>query len=421
MALAVPRLFSQVMPVEPAVSAQTSMRAEGKSLSLEEAIAIAVNNNPRLREASAETSRATALARTARAYTNPSIEVFAGKQSSRPIPTPGVPGLLQHYAAYQTIEIPSERNARQQAAKFDITSSEAGQQGVRLSVVADVKRTFYNTLRRREQVRHAEANLKLVEDLLRRVKVEVDVGEKGRLELTRAEAEQARAIFAVRSAQIEFANSIALLRAAIAAPADANLNPQGSLEPRVVLAPMQEVRERVLAAHPAVAQSQAEIDSAKASLDRSRALRIPQPVAFGEFENQPDLRFWRLGVTVPLPLWDRRKGQVDEAKANITRSAAVLDRRRLEIISALERAYEQYQLADQQTTLLEGGALRAAESAVDAAEAAYRFGERGIVEVLDAQRVLQSVRGDLLDAQFARQSALVDLEELGAVAPGARP
>jgi cobalt-zinc-cadmium efflux system outer membrane protein len=43
------------------------------------------------------------------------------------------------------------------------------------------------------------------------------------------------------------------------------------------------------------------------------------------------------------------------------------------------------------------------------------------VEVLDAQRVLQSVRGDLVDARFARQSALVDLEELGAVASKARP
>ena len=105
----------------------------------------------------------------------------------------------------------------------------------------------------------------------------------------------------------------------------------------------------------------------------------------------------------------------------MSRSTAVLDQRRLELISALERAYEQYELADQQVTSLEAGSLRAAESAVDAAKSAYRFGERGIVEVLDAQRVLQSVRGDLVDAQFARQAALVDLEEIGAVAPGTRP
>jgi cobalt-zinc-cadmium efflux system outer membrane protein len=241
------------------------------------------------------------------------------------------------------------------------------------------------------------------------------VGEKGRLELTRAEAELAQAQFAVRSAQLEYANAIARLRAVIAAPADLNLYPQGGLEPRQTLGDVAEMRQRVLQAHPAIAQSHAEIDSAKAQLDHEKELRIPQPVAFAEFENQPDLRFWRVGVTVPVPLFDRRRGQIEDAKATISRSTAVLNQRQLELTSALERSYEQYQLADQQVTSLEAGSLRAAENAVDAAKAAYRFGERGIVEVLDAQRVLQSVRGDLVDAQFARQSALVDLEELGAV------
>lgn len=58
---------------------------------------------------------------------------------------------------------------------------------------------------------------------------------------------------------------------------------------------------------------------------------------------------------------------------------------------------------------------------MNGAKAAYRFGERGIVEVLDFQRVLQAVCGDLVYAQFARQSALTDLEELGAVKPEGKP
>jgi cobalt-zinc-cadmium efflux system outer membrane protein len=287
--------------------------------------------------------------------------------------------------------------------------------------VADVKHAFYTALRRREEIHHAQENLQLVQDLRRRVEVEVNVGEKGRLELTRAEAELARAQFTVRSAQIEYNNAIALLRVAIAGPADVSLDPRGILEGRITLAPIDQLRQNVLTAHPAIAQSNADIQAAQASLERQRLLRIPQPQLFGEFENQPDLRFWRTGVSIPIPLWDRRRGQIDEAKAVIGQSNAVLDQRRLELISALERAYEQYQLADQQATSLEAGSLHAAESAVDAAKAAYRFGERGIVEVLDAQRVLQSVRGDLLDAQFARQAALIDLEELGAVTPGAKP
>jgi len=292
---------------------------------------------------------------------------------------------------------------------------------VALSVVGDTKHAFYNALRRREEIDHAQENLQLVDDLRRRVEVSVNVGEEGRLELTRAEAELGRARFAVTSAQLEFANAIALLRVTIAGAGDADLDPQGEFEARIALPPLKQLRDHVLETHPVLAASQANIQATLATLDRERALRIPQPVAFAEFENQPDLRFWRTGFNVPIPLWDRRQGQIGEAKAATSQASAVLYQRTLELVSALERAYEQYQLADQQATSLESGSLRAAVSAVDAAKAAYRFGERGIVEVLDAQRVLQSVRGDLLDAQFARQSALVDLEELGAIAPGVRP
>jgi outer membrane protein, heavy metal efflux system len=390
-------------------------------LSLSDAIAMARRNSPRIHEAAAMTERARAGALTAGAYTNPSVEVYEGNQYSRPVANPGTPGLLQHYAASQTIEIPTERRARKKAARFGIEGSQSSAQVTALSVIADAKHAFYNALRQREEIQHSEENLQLVEDLRRRVEVEVRTGEKGRLELTRAEAELARARFAVRSAELEYANAIANLRVTIAAPADANLDPQGDFEPRTLLLPLEELRKQVLDTHPLIAESHANTQAAKATLDRERALRIPAPVAFGEFENQPDLRFWRVGATIAIPLWDRRRGQIADARSAISQSNAVLNQRQLELVAALERAYEQYQLADQQATSLEAGSLRAAESAVDAAKAAYRFGERGIVEVLDAQRVLQSVRGDLLDAQFARQSAMVDLESLGAIAPAVRP
>ncbi|MBW8746853.1 MAG: TolC family protein [Acidobacteria bacterium] len=410
------------MPAEPAPQQTAAAPVSGElRLTLDDALAMARRNSPRLQEALAGTQRGQAAVQTARAYTNPNIEVFQGRQYARPIKTPGTPGLLQHYAGYQTIEIPSERSARRKAAESMAASARAAERGVGLNVMADTQRAFYDALKRQEEINHARENLALVEDLRRRVEVEVNVGEKGKLELTRAEAELARARFAVNSAQIEYASAIAILRATIAAPADANLIPVGSTTAHMTLPALDTLRDQVLTAHPAVAQSEAELNASRSTLDREKALRIPQPTAFAEFENQPDLRYWRAGITIPIPLWDSRRGQIADAKAAISQANATLDQRRLELVSALERAYEQYQLADQQVTSLEAGSLRAAESAVEAAKSAYRFGERGIVEVLDAQRVLQSVRGDLLDAQFARQSALIDLEELGALTPGARP
>jgi cobalt-zinc-cadmium efflux system outer membrane protein len=391
-------------------------------LTLDEALALAEKNSPRLHIAEARSAQSAAAVQTAKAYTNPQVEFFAGHQSARDdVPFPGVPGLLQHYAAYQTFEIPSERSVRQRVATLGRDSSGFALAGERRSVVANVKHAFYEVLRRKEEIAQAQENLSLVEDLRRRVEVEVRVGEKGRLELTRAEAELARARFMVRSAQIHLADSIAVLRVAIAAPPDRNLDPQGTLESAIHLPALSELRDAVLRAHPAMEQARTDVQRAEASLQHQHSLRLPQPVLYGEYEHQPDLTFWRAGVTIPLPIWDRRRGQIQEATAAVRESTAVRDQRRLEMISALERAYEQYQLADQQVTALQAGSLHEAESAVEAAQSAYHFGERGIVEVLDAQRVLQSVRGDLLDAQYARQSALIDLEELGAVTPGGRP
>jgi cobalt-zinc-cadmium efflux system outer membrane protein len=137
----------------------------------------------------------------------------------------------------------------------------------------------------------------------------------------------------------------------------------------------------------------------------------------GVYERQPDVTLWQVGVSVALPLWDRRKGPIGEAQAESHRWAAVAQQRRLELTAALESAYDQYEISDQQVQGLEAGSLREAQAAVDAARSAYRFGERGILEVLDAQRVLQGVRSDLLEALYARQSALIDLEELGAMQP----
>ena len=390
-------------------------------LTLDQALALAEKNSPRLHASAARSTRAAAATQTARAYTTPQVEYFGGHQSSRDVSVPGLPGLLQHYAVYQTMEIPSERKTRRRVAEISQTSSELSLASERLSVVANVKHAFYDVLRRKQEIVQAQENLSLVEDLRRRVEVEVRVGEKGRLELTRAEAELARSRFLIRSAQIHLADSIAVLRVAIAAPADRNLNPQGNLEPAVQLQPLPELRETVLRTHPLIEQGRTDVLGAGAELQHQKSLRVPRPAFYGEYEREPDVAYWRAGVTIPLPLWDRRRGPIQEAAASVREAAATRDQRQLEILSALERAYEQHQLADQQVTSLQAGSLHEAESAVEAAQSAYHFGERGIVEVLDAQRVLQSVRADLLDAQYARQSALIDLEELGAITPGGRP
>jgi cobalt-zinc-cadmium efflux system outer membrane protein len=374
---------------------------------------LAEENSPLLKEAGSSVERAQAGMQTAKAYTNPIFEFLGGSQYARPITTPGVPGALTHYSATQLIEIPKERETRIQASQLDLVGNKYRLAGVRLSLHAFVKRAFYDVIRRKEQLTNAESNLTLVEDLRRRVRLEVEVGEKGRLELTRAEAETARALVAVRSADIQLANARAILKAAIGSSSEELFDAQGTLGDAVRIDTLNNLRQQVLANHPALSEVNTLATRSRVLVEHERARRIPEPAFYGEYERQPDISFYRFGVFVPVPLWDRRKGPIAEAKAEVNRADALARQRRLEITAALERGYDQYQISNQQVEGLQAGSLREAEAAVEAAQSAYKFGERGIVEVFDAQRVLQGVRSDLLDALYARQSALIDLEELG--------
>ena len=80
----------------------------------------------------------------------------------------------------------------------------------------------------------------------------------------------------------------------------------------------------------------------------------------------------------------REKGNAIAAaqkrQADLTRSEAMNRERELEITAALDRAYDQYEISNQQVESLQAGSLREAEAAVDAARSAYKFGERGIVK-----------------------------------------
>lgn len=387
----------------------------GPKLTIDQALELAEKHSPILQGASAQVQGARAAIQTASAYPNPRVSFSEGKQTARPIATPGVPGLLQQYGISQMVELPNVRRTRIRVAELGRTSSEIGAGAVRLEVRAQVKHAFYEVLRRREEISHAEENLRLLEDLRRRTGVQVNVGEAARLELTRAEAEIAIGQNAVRTARLLYVAALSALRAAVSAPLDENVVPEGSLSSSVTLPPLDTARSGMLTNHPVMIQARTEVDRAKAQLESERAQRLPEFSLDAAYYIQPDLRFSQFGFSIPVPLVNRRKGPIAEAAASITRADAILNQRRLELTAALESAYGQYLVADEQVKSFESGALRQANAAVEAAQAAYRLGARGIIEVLDAQRVLQRVRGDLLDAQFERENALINLQELGAV------
>lgn len=388
----------------------------GVKLSIWEALERAERNNPQLKVAVAQRESAVASIQTAKQYPNPTISAVVGPQYSKMSNAGrGPSGLLQAYSVTQQLELPSLRTARREAAEKAVVGTELGIDGARLSLRGTVKQTFYQVLRHRGEVEVATENLRLIEDLRKRIETQVSVGEAARLELVRAEAEVATARTLMRSAQLREVTALALLRSSIGARPDEVLDPAGALDSQLALPALDSLRDGMLDRHPLLLQAKADVATAEAKLKTEVVARKPQPSVYTDYEHQPDLGFVRFGVQVPLPVWNKREGPIAEAVAERNRLRAVQQVKELQLVAALEQAYGQYQVSSQQLESFRQGVLREAEAALQAAEAAFRFGERGIIEVLDAQRVLRSVRLDYLSAQYDLQASLIDLEQLRAI------
>ena len=126
----------------------------------------------------------------------------------------------------------------------------------------------------------------------------------------------------------------------------------------------------------------------------------------------PESRQTLFGVSLPLPLWNRREGQIAQAEAGIDLADAQLETQRAQLLRELDSAYARLSIMQRQLQTFEAGLLRSAEHALQVAEAAYRFGERGFLEVLDAQRTLRAVRTEYNQARFERHAAWLDIQRL---------
>jgi cobalt-zinc-cadmium efflux system outer membrane protein len=78
----------------------------------------------------------------------------------------------------------------------------------------------------------------------------------------------------------------------------------------------------------------------------------------------------------------------------------------------VESAYQRYLIAQQQVSSFETGLLTQAESVLKVVEAAYRYGERGILEYLDAQRTYRLVKKDYLTSRHDYVVAILEIEQL---------
>lgn len=384
----------------------------GQAYSLAALRELARAAHPSLAAARALVDAGAAQVTTAGAYPNPDVEFLAGRTHAR---QPGVVGgAARSLSVTQRIDNPWQREARIAAAEFGLEARQAERLAFENDLLARLDQRFFEVLRRMAEVRAAEEDLHLAEQIRAKVAVRVETGESPRYELIKADTEWLNAQKAAESAALRVAQARGALRALVGGDLPPDFRLDGALTDAVSVPSLEVLRAEVLARNPDIRRSEAEVRRAERQLDLERLRRQPDVALKVAGDQDRDMTDTRVGVVVSVPLWDRRRGPIAEAGALLVKSRSELSGQQLALTQALESAYRQYEIASNQVAALESGILREAEAALKVAEAAYRFGERGILDYLDAQRVFRAARNELIFARYEVQLAVIEIERLRA-------
>ena len=158
------------------------------------------------------------------------------------------------------------------------------------------------------------------------------------------------------------------------------------------------------------------IDQRRAELDLQRRNAVPDVTVngavsrFREASQTAATTAFVLGLSVPLPIFDRNQGNILRAGAEVNRAEADAERGRLYLDAALIDAERRLDQAWRAADSLRRTVLPAALEAAGFAREGYAAGKFSLLEVLDAQRALSDVReqlnGALLDVQQFRADIL---------------
>ncbi|RXT87734.1 outer membrane efflux protein [Pseudomonas syringae] len=313
----------------------------------------------------------------------------------------------------QALELGGKRGARIEAASKgqDAARLELERRGNELR--AEVVQAFYAAARAQAGLELARQSRTLAERGLEVAEGRVRAGKVSPVEATRAQVQLAETDLLVRRAETLKINSKRELARTTGSPLASferldysDLSP-GKLPPSAkLLNALNQSAELRLA--------QTQIEQREAALGSERAKRIPDlTVSVGsQYSREERERVNVVGLSMPLPLFDRNQGNVLAASRRADQSRDLRNAVELKLRTQTQFALDQWTTAAQEVESFDRVILPAAQRAVDTATRGFEMGKFGFLEVLDAQRTLISARNQYLESLATATEARVAIERI---------
>lgn len=374
-------------------------------LTLEAAIDLALRANPSLRAAGSEVAAQEGALTQAGALPNPELEfVREGEQgdSRTTTVTLNVP-----------IELGGKRAARIDAARQERQLAAIALETARDRIRADTAAAFHEVVAARERERMAQELVALAGRALAAAGKRVEAGTLSPVEETRARVAQGSA----RIEALQAARDLEGARIRLAALWAGDGRGLEIVAPQAAALPAAPSLDKLLAqldGSPAMRHARLQVAHRQALARVEKSRRMPDVnVIVGTQREGPDARNRAvLGLSVPLPLFDRNDGAVLGALRRVDKAQGEADAEGARLRAELAQAHARLGAALAECALISTEILPGAEDAQRAANRGFELGKFGLIDVLDAQRVLAQSKNQYLNAVAESHRAAADIARL---------
>ncbi len=287
----------------------------------------------------------------------------------------------------QTIETAGKRRKRTAVAQQDVAVAESSLQDTIRQLKLEFRGRYYGVILAKAQHELATQILSQYDEILKLNEARYKQGEVSGLDFTRLQTERLRFFNDVVEARLQLRNAkTALLELLGADDVGADLDVTESLDYtpfEVVLADLQ--REAEQARADLLAQRQ-RLEREGRELTFQKSLGIPNITPSFGYKRDFGLNTVAVGISLPLPLFNRNQGSVARAVAILEQQRHELQRVQLQVRRDIQQAYQGLLAQRERVLALQSTYVPSARRARDIAQASYRLGALDLIGFLDAER-----------------------------------
>jgi len=385
---------------------------DSTALTLEEAIHLAIANNPESRASRARVDAAEGRAIQASVWSNPELELTAEDwQVSGE--SQGFGNAKQLIGVTQTVPFPGKKKLDRKIGVSGVRLSEAELDLRRRELVRDVKAGFYQVLAVERLLEVQRELVNLAQSSATAARQRVEAGAAADQEQLRAEIPFERARSDLVGLQRNFATARQDLAVLLGQP-ELRVPLAGRLAETPDSPLLKEEPAQWLPRHPALRSARRTRQRAELELRRARLEPYPD-VRFGVAGGRQDESgnaVVEFRASLPLPLLDRSKGRKKEAQAVVALAEAEETAVEQRLLRQWRTAQNRLRAAADQTATARERILPKANEALRLVQTGFEEGKFGFIDLLDTLRTVAEARLAYQQKLLELNLAQADLEAL---------